>query len=52
MPSYAMIVRAFFPAGDADGALAVLLFAMIGMALGGWMAETLYDYRATTPSPS
>ena len=45
VPSYAMIVRAFFPAGDAGWRIGLsLLFTMIGMALGGWMAGALYDY--------
>lgn len=44
VPSYAMIIRRYFPPGAAGWRIAtVLLFTMIGMALGGWMAATLYD---------
>jgi MFS family permease len=44
VPSYAMIIRAYFPAGQSGSRIgAALLFTMIGMALGGWMAGALYD---------
>ena len=44
IPSYAIIVRTFFPAGDAGWRIgATLLFTMLGMALGGWMSGMLYD---------
>jgi len=44
VPSYAMIVRTFFPAGQAGWRIGTaLLFTIGGMALGGWMAGALYD---------
>jgi MFS family permease len=44
VPSYALIIRRFFPASEAGWRIgAALLFTIIGMALGGWMAGALYD---------
>ncbi len=44
VPSYAMIIRRYFPAGEAAWRISLaLLFTVIGMALGGWMAGALYD---------
>jgi MFS family permease len=44
VPSYAIIVRTFFPARDAGWRIGVaLLFTICGMALGAWMAGALYD---------
>lgn len=51
VPSYTIIIRRYFPPRGAGWRIAtVLLFTMIGMALGGWMSAALYDltgnYRA------
>ncbi|MFC0284819.1 MFS transporter [Camelimonas abortus] len=44
VPSYAIIVREYFPAGEAGGRVGVLVFAtVIGMALGGWMSGLIFD---------
>jgi MFS family permease len=44
VPSYAIIVRDFFPAGQAGTRVALVLTAtMLGMALGGWMSGALFD---------
>ncbi len=44
VPSYAMIVRTYFPPGEAGWRIGtVFLFTIVGMALGGWMAGALYD---------
>jgi MFS family permease len=44
VPSYAMIVREYFPAREAGGRLGVVLMAtIIGMALGGWMSGEIFD---------
>jgi MFS family permease len=44
VPSYTIIVRTYFDPGNAGERIGtVLLFTMIGMALGGWMAGALYD---------
>lgn len=51
VPSYAIIVRAYFPAREAGARIgAVLTATMLGMALGGWMSGAAFDltgsYRA------
>lgn len=44
VPSYAMVVRTFFPASDAGWRIGTaLLFTMLGMALGAWVAGEIYD---------
>jgi MFS family permease len=44
VPSYAIIVRTYFPSGDGGGRTgAVLMFTMLGMAVGGWMAGMIFD---------
>ncbi|MDA8249191.1 MAG: MFS transporter [Rhodospirillales bacterium] len=51
VPSYAIIVRAYFPAREAGARIgAVLTATILGMALGGWMSGVIFDatggYRA------
>ncbi|MFI4998693.1 MAG: MFS transporter [Reyranellales bacterium] len=51
VPSYAMIVREYFPAKEAGVRIGLAMSStIIGMALGGWMGGVLYDitgsYRA------
>jgi MFS family permease len=44
VPSYAIIVRTFFPAAQAGWRIGTaLLFTIGGMALGAWLAGALYD---------
>ena len=44
VPSYTMIIRALFPAGEAGWRIGMtMLFTVCGMALGGWMAGALHD---------
>ncbi len=44
VPSYAVIIRTFFPANQAGWRIGAALFATtVGMALGGWMAGVLFD---------
>ncbi len=44
VPSYAIIVRTFFPAGEAGWRIGTtLFFTILGMAFGGWIAGLLYD---------
>jgi MFS family permease len=55
VPSYAIIVREYFPPEEAGWRVGVLLFAtLIGMALGGWMSGAIFDltgsYRAAFAS--
>jgi MFS family permease len=51
VPSYAIIVRASFPAKQAGGRVGiVMMMTILGMALGGWMSGVIFDitgsYRA------
>jgi MFS family permease len=44
VPSYAIIVREHFPASEAGSRVGtVLMFTMLGMALGGWMSGKVFD---------
>jgi len=44
VPSYAIIVREHFAAAEAGARVgAVLMFTMLGMALGGWMSGKVFD---------
>jgi MFS family permease len=51
VPSYAIIIREYFPAGEAGSRIGVVITAtLFGMALGGWMSGAIFDltgsYRA------
>ena len=51
IPSYAIIVREYFPPQEAGTRLGIVLMAtLLGMALGGWMSGAIFDltgsYRA------
>ncbi len=51
IPMYAVIVREYFPPKEAGIRLGIaLMFALFGMALGGWMSGAIFDitgsYRA------
>jgi MFS family permease len=51
VPSYAVIVREYFPAREAGQRISLVLMAtVVGMAAGGWMSGAIYDltgsYRA------
>jgi MFS family permease len=51
VPSYALIVREYFPAEQAGARVGTVLTAtLLGMALGGWMSGAVFDltgsYRA------
>jgi MFS family permease len=44
VPSYALIVREYFPAGEAGTRVGVVIMAtLFGMALGGWMSGLIFD---------
>ena len=44
VPSYALVVRQFFPAREAGTKISLVLMATIfGMALGGWVSGEIYD---------
>ncbi len=45
VPSYAIIVREFFPAKEAGARVSMVITAtMFGMALGGWMSGVIFDW--------
>jgi MFS family permease len=51
VPSYAIIVREYFPPREAGAIVGVvLMFTLLGMALGGWLTGLIFDltgsYRA------
>ncbi len=44
VPSYALIVREYFPAREAGARVSlVLMITIVGMAVGGWMSGEIYD---------
>jgi len=44
VPSYAIIVREYFPAKEAGTRVGIVLMAsLVGMALGGWMSGYIFD---------
>jgi len=44
VPSYALIVREYFPAREAGARVSLVLMATVGgMAIGGWMSGAIYD---------
>jgi MFS family permease len=44
VPSYALIVRDYFPAREAGARVSLVLMATVaGMAIGGWMSGAIYD---------
>ncbi|CAN5222328.1 MFS transporter [soil metagenome] len=45
VPSYALIVREYYPARDAATRISLVFTAtVIGMAFGGWMSGAIYDF--------
>jgi MFS family permease len=48
IPMYAVIVREYFAPKDAGVRTGVaLMFALFGMALGGWMSGAIFDYTGS-----
>ena len=48
MPSYALIVRDYFPANQAATRISIVVTATVaGMAVGGWMSGALFDMTGT-----
>ena len=44
VPSYAIIVREYFPAKEAGERVgSVIMATLVGMALGGWMSGKIFD---------
>jgi MFS family permease len=48
VPSYAIIIREYFPAKEAGARVGVVLMAtLFGMALGGWMSGAIFDHTGS-----
>jgi MFS family permease len=48
VPSYAIIIREYFPAREAGARVGVVIFAsVIGMAFGGWVSGVIFDYTGS-----
>ncbi|MGK7869647.1 MFS transporter [Falsiroseomonas sp. E2-1-a20] len=48
VPSYAVIVREYFPARQAGTRVGVVLMAtLLGMALGGWLSGVIFDWTGS-----
>jgi MFS family permease len=48
VPSYALIVRDYFPAREAGSRVSLVMMAtVIGMAAGGWMSGEIYDWTGS-----
>ena len=48
VPSYAIIVREYFPAQQAGTRIGLIITAsIVGMALGGWMSGEIFDYTGS-----
>jgi MFS family permease len=48
VPSYAIIVREFFPASEAGTRVGTVIMATVfGMALGGWMSGAIFDWTGS-----
>jgi predicted MFS family arabinose efflux permease len=48
VPSYAIIVREYFPSREAGTRIGLVVMAtLFGMALGGWMSGAIFDYSGS-----
>ncbi len=48
VPTYAIIIREYFPAAEAGGRVGIVMMAtLFGMALGGWMSGAIYDWSGS-----
>src|SRR5690606_28793715 len=48
VPSYALIVRDYFPAREAGTRVSLVLTATVaGMALGGWLSGLIFDWTGS-----
>ncbi len=48
VPSYALIVRDYFPAREAGTRISLVLTStVLGMALGGWLSGEIFDYTGS-----
>ena len=50
VPSYALIVREYFPPQEAGTRVGIVIMAtLIGMSLGGWLSGVIFDLTAFLP---
>ena len=48
VPSYAIIVREYFPAAQAGARVGIVIMCtLLGMALGGWMTGAIFDWSGS-----
>jgi MFS family permease len=48
VPSYAIIIREYFPASQAGAKVGlVIMCTLLGMALGGWMTGVIFDWTGS-----
>ena len=48
VPSYAIIVREYFPPRESGTRIGLILMAtLVGMALGGWMSGAIFDFSGS-----
>jgi MFS family permease len=48
VPSYAIIIREYFPAREAGAKVGlVIMCTLLGMALGGWMSGVIFDWTGS-----
>jgi MFS family permease len=48
VPSYALVVREYFPAREAGTRVSLVLMSTVaGMAIGGWMSGEIYDFTGS-----
>ncbi len=48
VPSYAIIIREYFPASEAGGRIGMVITAtLLGMALGGWLSGVVFDWTGS-----
>jgi len=48
VPAYAIIVREYFPPGEAGAKVGlVIMCTLLGMALGGWMSGIVFDFTGS-----
>jgi len=48
VPSYAIIIREYFPPREAGTRIGLVIMAtLFGMALGGWMSGAIFDYAGS-----
>ena len=48
VPAYAIIVREYFPPGEAGARVGIVIMAtLVGMAFGGWISGAIFDHTGS-----